>query len=803
MKDARHAFRIFAKSPGFTLVVFLTLAVGIGANTAMFGIVDGALLRPPPYKKASELINILDTSIHEKELAKIFSSYADFEEYSRHSRTLARLGAATWAGRPNAVLTGRGPAKSYLTIPVTSGFFGTLGVSAEKGRTFTDDDLRGGCAVVLSDHFWRGPLAADPTIVGSSLSLDDRACTVIGVMPSEFAFYPPETEIWTLLLPDDPRLKKYFGVFIVARLKPGATVAQAQTELTALHTAMHSSDSNGEQTFVPLLGSLQDQFTWLAGRNLKITLGVLFASVVALLAIACLNVGSLFIGRTLARTREFAIRAALGSGARRVVLQLFTEAALLTSAGAAAGLFVAYGAIRYFLHAQSIELPPGAKISINATALLFTLGVSTLTAIFFAIVPARTLFRADLFSGLRNTGRTAEADRQTISRILIAAQVALAVTLLAGAGLLTRSILKFEAAPVGFAVDDVMVAGSSLPRRIGQDVQKKGAFYDELQQKVASLSGVAYCALASTAPPFELGLGTVEIQGRPVPRDQQRHDVGDASVSPDYFRVLNIPLRSGRSFSRQDQPQSEAVAVVNEAFAREYFADRNPIGQQVRLGEAKEWLTVVGVAGDELRPQVFEEMSWIAHPIVYRAIDQFPSEYFSMLLRTRSQQGLGHAIEGTVASIDPDAGTGDLKTMRARLAPNLKYPQFRATVLGIFSTLALLLAAVGLYGVLAQFVAQRTCEIGVRMAVGANHRDIVKWIVRAGGLPVLMGLTAGLCATIPLTRFISSLLYGITPNDPLTFVAASAIILCAAAAAVLIPSLRALRVDPLVALRSE
>ncbi len=294
------------------------------------------------------LVDILDTSLRESSLAKIFASYSDFDEFSHHARSIEGIAAATWAGRPSAILTGRGPAKDYLTIPVTAGFFDTLGIPASFGRTFKSADLLGGCAVVLSDRFWRGPLRQDPRIVGQSLVLDDRPCTVLGIMPANFGFYPPETQIWSLLLPNDPRLKSFFGVFMVARLRPGVTVAQARSELTALHRALHVNDINGEREFTPLVSNLQDQFKWLAGRTLNTTLAIVFAAVALVLAIAFFNVTHLLMMKSLRRTREFATRIALGSSLKGLLRQLLTESAVLTLAGGALGLLLAEGAILYF-----------------------------------------------------------------------------------------------------------------------------------------------------------------------------------------------------------------------------------------------------------------------------------------------------------------------------------------------------------------------------------------------------------------------------------------------------------------------
>jgi putative ABC transport system permease protein len=781
-----------------------TLALGIGANTAVFSIIEGVLLRPLPYRNPDRLIVVLDTSTREKQLAKIFASYADFEEFLKHARTLERLGATSWAGRPGAILTGRGQAKSYMTLPVTADFFGTLGVPAQRGRTFTPDDLGGGCSVVLTDKFWRVALASDSKIVGQSLSLDDRACRVLGVMPPGFGFYPPETQIWTLLLPNDPRLKSFFGVFMVARLKPGVTAAQAQAELSALHTALHRNDSNGEKEWSPLVSSLQDQFTWLAGRNLRATLGLLFAAVFVVLLIACLNVANLLLGRSFARGREFAIRAALGSGRARLFRQLLAEAAILSLAGGALGLWVALGAVRYFVHVQPIELPVGASVAISLPALGFTAVLSIFTAVVFGIAPSWIGSQGDVYGGLRATGPASAPGRQLLSRLLIAAEMALSVMLLAGAGLLMRSILSFGSAPLGFSTDNVVVASGTLPERRYRDAGLKVAFYDQLQRKLNSLPGIDGATIASTLPPYGLGLTGIEIQGKPVSRDAQRHDVGQASVGVEYFRVLGVSLRSGRVFNQRDRPESDKVAVVNEALAREYFPDRSPIGQAIRVGEEHEWLTIVGVVGNERRPLVFEEMSWVVQPSVYRALEQNPPDYFGVAVReTVTPRGIGHAMEQSVASVDAQVALDQVQTMRSRLAPYLKYPRFRAVVLAMFASLAVLLAAIGLYGVLAQFVTQRTREIGVRMAIGARTIDILRLIATRGGVPVIAGLIAGIALTLMLTRYLSSLLYGVTPTDPATLIAVAGVMFAAAWIAMILPAARAARVDPLIALRSE
>ena len=469
MQDLRYALRLFVKAPGFTAIVVLTLALGIGANTAVFSIIFGALLRPLPYANPDRLVNILDTSTRESELAKIFASYVDFEEFSHHARTLESIAANTWAGRPGAILTGRGPTKTYLTIPVTAEFFKVLGVPPQLGRTFTSNDLRRGCAVVLSNKFWRGPMGSDPRIIGESLSLDEQSCTVLGVMPATFAVYPPETQIWTLILPNDPRLRGYFGVFMVARLRPGIGIAKARDEFTALHKALHAHDTNGEKEFTPLISGLQEQFTWLAGRNLRATLAVVFASVMMVLLIACLNLANLLLGRSLARRREFAVRVALGSGGRRLVRQLLVESSILSVMGGALGLLVAFALTRYFVHLGPVEMPVGSVISIDFPALAFAAALSILTTLIFAVSPARVVARGDVFSGLRVNGTNILPARQRLSRVLVGAEMALSVILLVGAVLLMRSVVSFESASLGFARENIFTSNGSLPRYYQRD----------------------------------------------------------------------------------------------------------------------------------------------------------------------------------------------------------------------------------------------------------------------------------------------------------------------------------------------
>ncbi len=802
MQDLKHALRLFAKTPGFTVIVAITLALGIGANVAIFSIIQGTLLHPLPYKKPDRLISILDTSKREKDLAKIFASYADFENFSRHSRTLESLAADTWAGRATAVLTGHGQTRTFLTIPVTPTFFEMLGIPAQIGRIFHPDDIHNGCSVVLSDKFWRTRLNADRAIIGQPLALDNQSCTVLGVMPATFAVYPPQTQIWTLLLPNDPRLRNFSGVFMIGLLKDGASIARAQSELTSLHTALHGGDT--ERDLTPLVSGLQSQFTWLASRTLGSTLALVFAAALIVFLIAALNIASLLISRAFARRREFATRAALGLGGAHLFRQLLAEASVLSVSGAVLGVMLAVLCTRYVAAVQPVELPVGSNISLNLPALVFAAGISLLTAVFFAVFPAFAISRGDLYTSLRTATGNMAPERQRLWQTLVAAQMALSVILLSAAGLLMQSVLRFQSAPLGFAHENILASNGSLPDTYADKPARTIGFYNHLQQKLAGLPGVTSATVASTLPPYGLGLESVEVEGKPVSQNARLHDVGEAAVDTAYFQLFEIPILRGRVFRQNDDSASDRVAIVNKAFADEYFGTRDPVGQKIRIADETAFVTVVGVVGNEKRPTVYEEMTWATQPAVYRPIAQHPPPAFAIAVRTAAPQtAMAGEIEKAIESVDPQAALGDIEQMQAQLEPYLKYPRFRAALFAAFSFIALALASVGLYGLLAQFVAQRTIEIGVRKAVGAVAIDIAGLIVRKGGVPVLTGLVIGIVLSLALTRYLRHLVYEITPTDPATFSAVVGIMLAVTVLAMIVPTRRALRLDPIAALRSE
>ncbi len=799
ISDLRYAWRMLTQSPGFAAIAVLTLALGIGANTAVFSIVDGVLLRPLPYSEADRLVMVLDRNLKAPQLVKGFSSYADVKEYTAGSQSFERFAGIGW-GTAGTVLTGRGAARNVVVNLVTADFFGILGIAPALGRTFSNDDLQNGCSVVLSAAFWRGTLGGDPRISGQSLTLRNRVCTVRGVMPDSFEVYPRQTEVWMLLTPDHPQLSGKLLMVGIGRLKRGITRAQAQPELASLHQSIHRGD--WEQDSTPVVDPLQEEFLFLAGRNLRATLWVLLAAVGAVLLIACVNVANLMLGRLAIRERELAIRAALGSGRFRLVRQLLTEGLLLAAIGGTVGVWIGYGALRYFKYANPIELPVGADIALNLPVLAFTAALSIATSVIFGIAPAFTASIKDVNVRLSSAGRGATGASGKTSRWLIAVEMALSVALLAVGALLIQSMFKMAGAPLGFEPEHLTIGDVILPTDRYAAPERRVAFWDELRRRLNALPGVEGAAAATQPPPYGLGNYKFDVDGG---ARKDIYDTGLNQVSPEYFRVMKIAVLGGRIFDEHDRPGSEPVGVVNQALVREYFGNQNPIGARVRVVGLKpaEWVTVVGTVADEKRAELLHEMSWHGQPTLYRPLAQQQEPVNSAILLVRSSGLSAGTFPQTVAAIDPGVPMGRVASMQDVLGLNLKYPRFRAIVIGVFASVALLLAAVGLFGLLAQFVAQRTKEIGIRMAIGARPRNVVSLIARQAGVPVVTGLAIGFALLAGFTRYLQALLYGVRPADPSILAGVSLTLAAIAVIAIAVPARRAIRINPVVALRSE
>jgi putative ABC transport system permease protein len=801
--DIRFAARTLAKRPGFTAVAAFTLALGIGATTAVFSIVDAVLLRPLPYKEAGRLAAVWITSTREKSLAKIFATHSDYIQFRRSARTFENVSAATWATHTGRTLTGLGPAREVLTIPATASFFETLGVSAAIGRTFRAEDEGRGCSIVVAYRFWTSTLGGDPSITGKTITLDQKPCTVLGVMAENFTFYPRQTEAWILLGPGFQPDQDRMLVGIFARLKPGVTLTQAGTELRIIFRAIHLEGESRD--WEPIVNDLHGEFTFLAGRNLRTTLILVFGAVLLVLLISCLNVANLLLARLSDRRRELAVRAALGSGQGRLVRQLLTEGLLLSGLGTALGLAIAYAAVRYFRFANPIELTVGADVNVNLPVLAFSVALSIGTTLIFGLLPALRGSQVDLTEDLKAAGRGSMRGRQRLAKVVIAIEMTLSYLLLIGAGLFMTSALRMGSETLGFDSHGVLTTSVSLPVfRYSTDIQR-AQVYDRLLERLELIPGAATVALASKLPPDGGGNQVLEIRGRPVVRGNEIHDIGADAVNSGFFDVLKIPVWRGRGFGAQDQENSQPVAVVNAALAEKYFPGTDPIGEQIRLtGGPMPWLTIVGVAGNLKHTQLMNEMSWVETPVFYRPLAQEPRQSIRIAVRTAGDVTLvAREIHKEIATVDPFIPISDVDTLDSRLAKVLAYPRFRAMVLAFFALSAMILSAVGLHGVLSQLVAQRIPEFGIRRAVGAQTGDLIWLIARQGGVPVVAGLAAGVCLTLAFNRVLVNLLYGIQTANPSVLAIVGLALLGATAPAILLPARRAARVDPMIALRDE
>jgi predicted permease len=807
--DCRFGLRQLRKNPGFTAVAALTLALGIGANTALFSIVDAVLLRPLPYQSADRLVAVWSTEIGQPG-TKIFAPYRDFEEFQTRNRSFEKLAALTWA-RAGEILTWRGSPHEVLAIPASADFFSLLGVSAAQGRTFGPEDMQNGCTVVLAHSFWQNELTSASDIVGSTLTLNGKPCAVAGVMPKEFEFYPKQTALWTLITPDSEFLRKPFDsvVGIFGRLKPGTSITEAERELNALHERVVQQSPAGSWVAhtVPIVRDLREQFTWMAGRNLRTALLVLSAAVGLVLVIACLNVANLLIGRFVERQRELAVRAALGSGRSRLMRQLLVESLLLATLGALAGVLFAVTGVHFFNSANPIELPPGNPVGVNLRVLGFTTFLATVTGLIFGLVPAWRASEVDLNEVLKQSSRSVTYGKShRASRGLVVGQVTLSLVLLAGAGLLIESIVRLGSVPLGFRPDHLLTAEVALPHAAYSDAIQRVTFYRKLIGNLGVLPGLEGVALCSSLPPYNGGASSeLAVAGRVAIENLEA--VNSVETSSGYFHVLGIPLLRGREFDSRDREESQRVAIVNDEMARKYFPKEDPMGQQIKLGKADAkvpWLTIIGVVGNEKRTIVYQEMGYVEPALVYLPVEQSSAASMGLVMRVAANPlVLSPILQREVSHLDSGVPVYDVRTMTDRYSEFLAHPRFRAIIMGIVAGLTLLLAAVGVYGVLAQSVSQRTQEIGVRLALGAHRQDILRLILGQGTKLTLMGVGIGTIAALALTRLMSSLLFRVSPIDPLTFASVIVLLTFVALLASYIPARRAIRVDPMIALRYE
>jgi putative ABC transport system permease protein len=597
-----------------------------------------------------------------------------------------------------------------------------------------------------------------------------------------------------------------FGIGVFGRLKPGVTRTSAKAELNLLHQqAVRGAppEFSAWGQFVPVVYELQEEFTWLAGRNLRTGLVVLFGAVVCVLLIACVNVACLQLARASERERELAIRAALGSGRSRLIRQLITETMILAIFGAVLGTSLAIAGVRWFHSSSPVELPPGNSVTFDWQVLIFTASLAILAGVLSGLMPAWKASRIDLNEALKEStrGGTSGALANRATRLFIIAEVALSLTLLAGAGLLIQSIARLSSEPLGFRTDHLLTARLSLLDSSYPESPQRATFYKNLLSRLRALPGIEAVAVASHAGWYL----PLTVAGRATPQTQMG-DISLAQVSAAYLATMGIPLLRGREFEDGDRAGSQPVVIINEALAHKYFPNEDPVGKQIKHGseETDPWLTIVGVAGNVKGITLFNEMAYETSPLVFRPLSQSAGSTAQILLRTSGDAtGLAPALQREVSALDQGIPVYDIKTMERQLSEELAHPRFRAILLGSFAGLALLLVAIGIYGMLSESVSHRTREIGIRIALGAERRDVLRMVLKQGLVLMLAGSVIGVAAALSVGRFLTSMLYGVKPTDPATLVAVLLMLGIVVVLASYFPARRATRVDPMVALRDE
>jgi putative ABC transport system permease protein len=801
IQDLRYGARMLLKRPGFTIVALITLALGIGANTAIFSLVNTVLLKSLPWREPERLV-----MINEKKEGNYFTSvsYDDFRDFRAESKTFEQMAAISpqWT----LTLTGLAEAQQFRGQYVSANLFSMLGVAPAPGRAFRaeDDQPNSERTVIISHGFWQRRAGGDPNFIGKTIALDGQAYTVIGVMPAGFRILD-EAEFWLPLsfnmITTRGRSVRAFAV--IGQLRPGATIAQAQAEMSSITASLEQQYPDSNRGFRAELVPLHEHITGKARTLLLVLPG---AGGLVLL-IACANVANLLLARATARRREMAIRAALGAGRWQIVRQLLTESVLLFMIGGAAGLLLTTWGLEVLLKLSPADIPRRDEISIDATVLWFTLGLSLLTGLVFGLVPAWQASRADLHDALKESSHSAGAasGAKRFRNALVVAEMAFAIVLLIASGLLIRSFVRLLDVKPGFATENIIGFGVSLPNASYADAQRRAEFYQRLEERLRALPGVVAVGAATRLPLLDAARNITSfltIEGRPE-TERDRPEVDFRRATPGYFQTMGIPQLQGRLFTEQDLRAQNSVVVINEVMARKYWPNEDPVGKRIGMGGGApggSWSTIIGVVGSvrhlgldsEPRPEVY-----------YHYLTSPPVGPVIVIRTAAAPDALMNSIRSEVAALDKDAPVSQISTMEQVVARSVAPQRFMMLLFGLFAIVALVLAAVGIYGVMAYSVAQRTQEIGIRMALGAEKSDVLKLVIGQGMKLTALGVAPGLLAAFGLTRLMAGLLFGVSATDPLTFVVIALLLALVALLACYLPARRATRIDPLIALRCE
>jgi len=796
--DIRYGLRMLVKAPGFTVVAVVTLALGIGANTAIFSVVNRLLLNPLPFKDGHRIVYLWRGSPQVSRIVMLPSAET-ISLWREEAKSFEGMEAFSYR---EFVLTGEGEPESIVGKLVSPSLFTFLGVEPQLGRTFLPQEAQPGAdrVAVISHGFWKRRFGSDPGILGRQVTLNHESYAVVGVMPPRFRLFRDNEQLWAprSLNPTSPGAPSP-RFYVIARLKPGVTVRQAQSELDVLSTRIVDQGAH-TKGWTGIIKTPQDHL----GPNTPRAILVLFVAVGFVLLIACANIANLMLARNAGREKEIAIRLALGAGRARLIRQLLVESLLLALAGGAAGILLAYWGLDLIIALRPDEIPQLEDVNLSRGVIGFSLGLSALTGVLCGLLPAVQASRPNLQQALKQgapSGSTAIGKR-FFQKAMVVAEVALSLMLLVGAGLMVRSFARLQSDDPGFKPEKIVSMRLTLPKNRYPEKSQQSIFFRQLLERIRQLPGVNAADLASSIPPFiNIFHGRLEIEGRAVEEADQPPLFSGGHVGPDYFQTIGIPVLRGRAFTEQDDQRAAKAVVINEEMTRRYWPGEDPIGQHIRFDAKDDWSTIVGVVGS-VKAMGLDLI--VSSMQTYFPYDQDPEPAMVVIVRAAANPArLIPALKGQVWGLDRDLPITELMTLEQALSDALARPRFNLVLLSTFALLAVILSAVGIYGLLSYSVSQRTREIGIRLALGAEPRDILRLAVGQGMVLTLIGAAIGLVSAVALTRFIASLLFGVSPTDPLTFALITLLLAGVALAACYLPARRAMRVDPMVALRYE
>jgi putative ABC transport system permease protein len=801
LQDLHYGFRRLIKNPGFTATAVLALALGIGASSAIFSVVNAILLRPLPFKDSDKLIMVWGT---QPQLDTAPFSPADFLDLRDQNQVFEHI-AAYKAQSLN--LTGADEPERIRGAVVSASFLSLLKAEPILGRGFLPDEEQVGKnqVVVVSHGLWQRRFGSNPSLVGQTLTLNAKSYLVVGISSPDYQF-PSWADVWVPLAFDanETKLRDTHYLNVIARLKPEVSRGQAQAEMDIIAGRLEQEHPASNTGIGVRLISLQEQIVGGIGPSLLVLLG----AVGFVLLIACANVANMLLARSAARQREMSIRTALGASRPRVVRQLLTESVLLAFIGGALGLLIAHWGVKLLIAVSPGSIPRVAEIGIDGRVLVVTLVLSVLTGVIFGLAPALQVSKPDLNVSLKEGGRssTQGGGRRSLHSLLVVFEIALALVLLIGAGLMMRSFLRLQEVNPGFDPKNALTMQIALPKFKYPDVNHRAAFFQQVLERMKTLPGVQSVG-AITGLPLSGNNSSTSflIEGRESPAALEKPLTEYRTISPDYFRAMGIALLKGRDFSSVDHENAPGVVIINETMARRFFPNEDPIGKHLGLSGPPDWREIVGVVGD------VKEFGLDAEPKPESYIPYLQSkpsylEYTSMVLVIRTgaePKSIGPTLRGVIQAVDKDQPVYNVKTMDQYLSESISQQHFNALLLITFGIVAIVLATIGVYGLMAYSVAQRTHEIGIRMALGAQHSDVLKLVVGQGMVLGLIGVTVGLIASFALTGVMSSLLYQISATDPITFIGLPLLLVAVVLVASYIPAHRATKIDPIIALRYE